>query len=282
MIKPLVQCKRQLNMLKKIQHSDSAQQLSLAMIINDNDVSLIAEPKSLFKIIQIINQWIKNIVHHYEDQLVINNEQTWYYKWKVLYPIIHSSKRLVIEVYWFITEDLLLAPTASVFDVLNQFLDTIPELSTYQTLTSINGNDINPNYMRYALQLCYTSYIDPNNQFASIASNSVENYHTFTDNKSIMTWNTAMSVTSIASVPSIVTTTKSVVETNIQKKWTGKQLDQYYGQDTFGEPCKLPTGANVLNLLWYYNIKTDGLLKAKMVCNGKPSNKIRQFWLYLC
>jgi hypothetical protein len=52
-----------------------------------------------------------------------------------------------------------------------------------------------------------------------------------------------------------------------------KQLDQYYGQETFGEPCELPPGANVLNLLWYYNIKTDGRLKARMVCNGKPSNK---------
>jgi dUTP pyrophosphatase len=52
-----------------------------------------------------------------------------------------------------------------------------------------------------------------------------------------------------------------------------KQLDQYYGQDTFGEPCELPKDANVLNLLWCYDIKTDGRLKARMVCNGKPSNK---------
>jgi hypothetical protein len=179
------------------------------MIINDNDVSLIAEPKSLFKVIRIINQWIKNIVHHYEDKLVINNEQTWYRKWKALYPIICSSKHSVIEVYRFITEDLL-APTASVLDVLNQFLDTIPELSTYQALTIIDSNDINPNYMRYALRLYYTPYNDPNNQFAPIASNSIDNYSTFKDNKSIMTYNTAMSVASIASAPSTVTTTKKL------------------------------------------------------------------------
>jgi hypothetical protein len=185
------------------------------MIINDNDVSLIAKPKTLFKIIQIINQWIDNIVHHYKDQSVINNEQTWYRKWKVLYPIICSSKRSVIEVYRFITEDLL-APTASVLDVLNQFLDTIPELSTYQTLTSIDDKDINPNYMRYTLRLYYTPCMDPNNQFASIASNSIDNYCTFKDNKSIMTWNTTMSAASIASVPSVVTTTKPVIETSVQ------------------------------------------------------------------
>ena len=56
-----------------------------------------------------------------------------------------------------------------------------------------------------------------------------------------------------------------------ESEW--KQLDQYYGQEMFGEPCPLPSGANVLNLLWYYNIKDDGRLKARMVCNGKPSNK---------
>jgi deoxyuridine 5'-triphosphate nucleotidohydrolase len=52
-----------------------------------------------------------------------------------------------------------------------------------------------------------------------------------------------------------------------------KQLDQYYGQKTFGDPCPLPKDANVLNLLWCYDVKTDGRYKARMVCNGKPSNK---------
>ena len=51
------------------------------------------------------------------------------------------------------------------------------------------------------------------------------------------------------------------------------QVDQYYGQKMFGEPCPLPPGANVLNLLWCYDVKTDGRLKARMVCNGQPSNK---------
>ena len=41
----------------------------------------------------------------------------------------------------------------------------------------------------------------------------------------------------------------------------------------FGEPCILPPNANVLNVLWAYSIKDDGTLKARMVCNGKLSNK---------
>ena len=56
-----------------------------------------------------------------------------------------------------------------------------------------------------------------------------------------------------------------------QAEW--QQLDQYYGQKMFGEPCPLPPGANVLSLLWCYDVKSDGRLKARMVCNGRPSNK---------
>ena len=59
-------------------------------------------------------------------------------------------------------------------------------------------------------------------------------------------------------------------------KWKAsewKQLDQYWNQKMFGEPCVLPPNANVLNLLWAYSIKDDGTLKARMVCNGKPSDK---------
>ena len=52
-----------------------------------------------------------------------------------------------------------------------------------------------------------------------------------------------------------------------------KQLNQYYDQKMFGEPCPLPNGANVLDLLWTYNIKTDGTLKARCVCNGQPKFK---------
>jgi hypothetical protein len=208
-IKPLVQRKSNFIMLRKTQHSDSVQELSRAMIINDNDVSLIAQPKSLFKVIRIINQWIENLVTHYEDQTVINRDQTWYRKWKALYPIIRSSKRTVTEVYRFVTEELL-APNATVLDVLQYFIDTIPELKKYQTITSIGTEEVNPNYMRYKLSLYFTRYNDPNNRFASVASSddNDDKYKTFTDNKSIMTWNTALSIASDASIPDIVTTTE--------------------------------------------------------------------------
>ncbi len=52
-----------------------------------------------------------------------------------------------------------------------------------------------------------------------------------------------------------------------------KQLDQYRDQQMFGEPCPLPHDANVLDLLWTYNIKVDGTKKARCVCNGQPKFK---------
>ena len=49
-----------------------------------------------------------------------------------------------------------------------------------------------------------------------------------------------------------------------------KQLNQYKAQNTFGTPQPLPTGANLLPLLWTYIIKDDGTKKARCVCNGSP------------
>ena len=48
----------------------------------------------------------------------------------------------------------------------------------------------------------------------------------------------------------------------------------------FGEPCKLPTGANVLDLLWTYLVKTDGTKKVHCVCNGQPKFKGTEIFGY--
>ena len=46
------------------------------------------------------------------------------------------------------------------------------------------------------------------------------------------------------------------------------QLDMYKKQNTFGPPCELPPGANVLNLLWTYTYKEhEQREKARCVCN---------------
>ena len=53
-----------------------------------------------------------------------------------------------------------------------------------------------------------------------------------------------------------------------------KQLDMYEEQDTFGPPCELPPGANVLNLLWTYRFKEhENRRKARCVCNGAKNRR---------
>ena len=52
-----------------------------------------------------------------------------------------------------------------------------------------------------------------------------------------------------------------------------KQLDQYNDQTMFGKPCPLTPNANVLELLWTYQVKIDGTKKARCVCNGQPKFK---------
>lgn len=52
-----------------------------------------------------------------------------------------------------------------------------------------------------------------------------------------------------------------------------KQMDQYEKQQMYGEPCKLPPGANCLKTLWTYLIKDDGTKKARQVVDGSPGRK---------
>lgn len=52
-----------------------------------------------------------------------------------------------------------------------------------------------------------------------------------------------------------------------------KQLDDYEAQDTFEEPTRPPSGANLLSLLWVYLIKDDGRKKARCVCNGSKNRR---------
>ena len=66
---------------------------------------------------------------------------------------------------------------------------------------------------------------------------------------------------------------KKLPEWNDWLKSEFKQLDQYHEQKMFGEPCPLPSGANVLDLLWTYLVKVDGTKKARCVCNGQPKFK---------
>jgi hypothetical protein len=50
-----------------------------------------------------------------------------------------------------------------------------------------------------------------------------------------------------------------------------KMLDDYKNQDMFSEPMPEPKDANVQHMLWRYTVKMCGMRKARMVCDGSPS-----------
>ena len=67
---------------------------------------------------------------------------------------------------------------------------------------------------------------------------------------------------------------KNQEDWNKWEKAEFKQLDNYENQNTFGQPCALPDGANALNLLWTYMFKIhENRRKARCVCNGSPKRR---------
>ena len=52
-----------------------------------------------------------------------------------------------------------------------------------------------------------------------------------------------------------------------------QQLNQYNFQDMFQDPVPQPPDANVLQLISIYVYKTNGVCKARLVCNGSPQMK---------
>ena len=85
--------------------STSVKDTMNTITVNDDKVVLIAQPRSLYKIIRIINHWIDNLIQFTEDQDSINIHQPWYIKWKSMYKLLRSSKRSQIEIYQLLAND---------------------------------------------------------------------------------------------------------------------------------------------------------------------------------
>jgi hypothetical protein len=71
--------------------TNSIKQTNQTTHINESSISLIAQPKLVWKIIHTINHWIDNLVTFYNKQDYINEEQLWYKQWKGIYKLIKSS-----------------------------------------------------------------------------------------------------------------------------------------------------------------------------------------------
>lgn len=71
-------------------------------------------------------------------------------------------------------------------------------------------------------------------------------------------------------------TSQYLMKSSEWKEWEEcefKQLDDYQAQDTFEEPARPPSGANLLSLLLVYLVKDDGRKKAQCLCNSAKNRR---------
>jgi hypothetical protein len=195
--------------------TDSIKQTNQTTHINETSISLIAQPKTVWKIIRALNHWIDNLVTFYEPKDQINEEQPWYKQWKGIYRLIKSSKTTYIHVYQLMLNDY--SPTTestTVTQLIEYLLNTIPRLSEYATISTIEGQERNQNYFNFELKLFYNEMNDDNNKFNDMRSKD-SRYKPFTDNESLCTWHTlpsqksTISDTGSKSIPKIVHTQPS-------------------------------------------------------------------------
>jgi hypothetical protein len=234
-------------MLKKAS-SISTMDVKQTITINDDNIVMIAQPKSIPKLMRIINHWIDNLIKHTEDPN-INMTCTWYSKWKTVYKFVRSSKRDFLEVYHIITTDYTAtSDTITVLDLIQYFVNNIPRFVSHYDVNNIPEHENDKNYFQFTLRLYYNHkpFQDDNNAFNTIRSiGSAIEYTPFTDNHSITTWNTNASVISQTSTipPTMVIahensnnndedSVKSVTETNEKSPVSGDTNLSYSPKDT--------------------------------------------------
>ena len=191
--------------------STSVKDTMNTITVNDDKVVLIAQPRSLYKIIRIINHWIDNLIQFTEDQDSINIHQPWYIKWKSMYKLLRSSKRSQIEIYQLLANDYgSNHADINVLRTVEYIITLIPTLHEYYAIQSVKGREKDKNYFELTVTLFHSNYDDNNNQFNDIRSQQ-DQFQPFTSNRSITTWNTNKSETSSihtepATVPAVVHT----------------------------------------------------------------------------
>jgi hypothetical protein len=199
--------------------------------IDDTKVVMIAQPQTAFKLLRVLNHWIDNLIQHHQDTDKVNIQQTWYIKWKAIYPFIRSSKRKFLDVYRMITEDYnSTEDTATLFSLIEYFQTNYPEFEHYYDIKEIDGKEDDKNCFEFTLNLYYSAYNDGNNKF-NVLNTSQSSFIPFTSNHSVTTWNTikstassAESVQSNMKIPEVVHTQLDNVEDDEVKKTDSKGI----------------------------------------------------------
>jgi hypothetical protein len=156
--------------------------------INDTKVVMIAQSRTTFKLLHVLNHWIDNLTEHHQDEEKVNIHQKWYVKWKSIYPFIRSSKQNFLDVYHMITEDYnVTESTVTLFSFTEYFKINYPEFVHFTMISSkLMAEKMIKNFLEFTLNLYYTAYNNGNNIFNELSS-SHNSFITFTSNNSVTT-----------------------------------------------------------------------------------------------
>jgi hypothetical protein len=174
---------------KETSISTSVAELCNTITINDMKVVMIAQLSTAFKLLQILNHWIDNLIQHHHDNNKVNNTQACYIKWRAKYPFIQSLKRKFIDVYCMITEDYTATTeTANLYALVLYFQNQYPEFTNCYNIKPIESKEDDQNYFEFMLTLYFASYSDNNNNFNDICSSHSFFVPPFSCNNSVTTW----------------------------------------------------------------------------------------------
>ena len=115
-----------------------------AMLITSRKIEMIATPTLAYKIIRIVNHYIKHIIEHYSDDDDINEKAVWYKKWKSVYPIMRSSRRTMIDNYRLLLENDYQTNDDNIntYDFVMALITAIPLLKQSYDIKSIDTKAI--------------------------------------------------------------------------------------------------------------------------------------------
>jgi hypothetical protein len=174
--------------------STSVADMRNTITIDDEQVVMVAQPKTTFKLMRVINHWIDNLIQHSPNPEEINTSSAWYIKWKAIYPYIRASKRKYIEIYHITTNDYgANEETGNVANLIKHFVDTIPHFRSHYDINPVKHQPEDNNYFEFTLRLFYCGFTDDANKFSALETTS---FLPFTSNRSVTTWRTSQSQTS--------------------------------------------------------------------------------------
>ena len=183
---------------------DQLQNIRDAMVITPTKVEMIVTPDVIYKIIRVVNHFIKHVIDNHSDVTThVHASSLWHQKWINVYPIIRSSRRSMEASYRLLFNDYSTsAEHITAYKFMLTLIDMVPHLKTCYDIKAVHDEPtVDFNMFQLSIFLYNGKLHDDNNPFDTLAEeDSMHNYRPFTDSKSISTWHTNVTRNSVDSI----------------------------------------------------------------------------------